>query len=201
MQINRLLLTCVACGVAMASYAQISRADLRSFNEDTNKRLGVQSQILGYWAIGNIGAGIVLRANSEGERRHFHTMNIGWNMVNLALATAGYIGMQKDKPGSYDLDETYRRHYNLQKVLLLNAGLDIGYMAGGLYLRERAYRSDNPEQMRGFGNSIILQGGFLFAYDVAMAYWHSRANNKLKRIVKPVELSFYGNGLGLTYSW
>ena len=46
-------------------------------------------------------------------------------------------------------------------------GLDVCYMLAGAILKNRAGRmcSDNQARNIGFGNSLILQGGFLFVFD------------------------------------
>ena len=50
---------------------------------------------------------------------------------------------------------------------LFNAGLDVGYMATGAYLWERGIRKDS-RGLKGYGQSLILQGGFLFTFDLIM---------------------------------
>lgn len=181
--------------------AQVSKGDLKTFNEERIELTQKGMQALGYWSIGNIASGLFLRSQTDGQAKAFHTMNAGWNLVNLGIATAGYIGLRKQRPGRFDLQETIREQYNMQKILLFNAGLDLGYMAGGLYLRERAPSTENPDRMRGWGNSIILQGGFLFVYDCVMAYLHSRRNKKLDVIMDGVDLTAGIGGVGLRYTF
>jgi hypothetical protein len=68
--------------------------------------------------------------------------------------------------------ESIREHESIRRILLFNAGLDVGYMATGLYLRERANRAENSERLRGYGNSLLLQGAFLFTFDLIMFAVH-----------------------------
>ena len=46
-------------------------------------------------------------------------------------------------------------------------GLDVCYMLAGAILKNRAGKMSSENQARniGFGNSLILQGGFLFVFD------------------------------------
>jgi hypothetical protein len=122
--------------------------------------------LLGGWAIGNIGLGLGLRAGRDGEARRFHEMNALWNTVNLGIAGLGYLSLLRaDLPP--DAFASLRENTGFAKVLLFNAGLDVGYLMGGLYLRERAKRPDaDQDQLRGYGNAILLQGGFLFVFDL-----------------------------------
>lgn len=125
--------------------------------------------VLGSWAIGNIALGLALQNTQEGKNKYFHQMNAGWNAVNLVIAGVGYWGISRVDPASYDLLATINEQHRFQKILLFNAGLDIGYMAGGAYLIERSKNTSpdkNPERLKGFGQSIVLQGAFLFAFDL-----------------------------------
>ena len=45
-------------------------------------------------------------------------------------------------------------------------GLDLAYMVTGLLLRNNAKKNNAEESMnKGYGNSLILQGGYLLFYD------------------------------------
>lgn len=48
---------------------------------------------------------------------------------------------------------------NLRRLLWLNAGLDVLYVLGGLLLQRR-------QHWRGHGWGIIIQGSFLFLFDL-----------------------------------
>jgi hypothetical protein len=122
--------------------------------------------VLGGWAVGNIGLGLGLRATSGGAARRFHEMNALWNTVNLGIAGIGYISLLRaDLPP--DAFASLRENSSFAKILLFNTGLDVGYLVGGLYLRERARRPGADRgRLRGYGNAILLQGGFLFVFDL-----------------------------------
>ena len=122
---------------------------------------------LGGWAVLNIGAGLALRTNTQGVDRKFHEMNAIWNVVNLGIAGLGYLSVAREDPTALGLFDVTAKHYSFQKVLLFNAGLDVGYVLGGLYLNERARRPGaDSSLLRGYGRSIMLQGAFLFVFDL-----------------------------------
>lgn len=151
--------------------------------------------ILGGWAVGNIALGASLRGSTSGSTRYFHEMNIYWNLVNLGIAGFGYYSSIQQDPASFDLYTSMQRHASFQKVLLFNAGLDIGYILGGLYLTERARRPNvNSDQLKGFGRSIILQGSFLFAFDLVNYFISNSRNDQLQLLSSP-------SGLGLSYTF
>jgi len=148
---------------------------------------------LGGWAVANIAAGAVLQGPAEGSTKHFHRMNAMWNGFNLAIAGFGYYTALHSDPASWDVATSLSKHNSFQKILLFNAGLDAGYIMGGLYLTERAKRPDvNSDQLKGFGRSIMLQGAFLMVFDLANYFIAAGRNSNI-----PVLLGSTGDGVGL----
>lgn len=190
---KKVLLTLTFVNFLFLSY--LSAQDLLAFNQERLDKQRVSMLVLGGWAVGNIAVGATLGSQRSGEDKYFHYMNAGWNLVNLGLATAGYFTAVNSDPAALDLYASINEQHRMQKIFLFNAGLDVGYMAGGLYLMERAKNTENkPERLRGFGKSIILQGGFLFAFDL-VAYWMiSRGNSELQPLLEG--LTFNGQSIG-----
>ncbi|TDQ18864.1 hypothetical protein DFQ04_0674 [Algoriphagus boseongensis] len=149
--------------------------------------------ILGSWAVGNMIWGGIGASQTSGEVKAFHQMNLYWNTVNLAIAGFGYWQATKEVPGT-DFWATLEAQQGIEKVLLVNAALDVAYMAGGLYLKERGLRKDN-ERLVGFGKSIILQGAFLMAFDGVMYGFHHAHAKDLPGLVQ--NLSLGPNGFSL----
>ena len=153
---------------------------------------------LGSWASKNIaGSGIGwARSNSE-ENKYFHQMNVMWNLVNLGLAIPGYIKAKKDNSVTsvYEILETQRK---TETVFLVNAGIDLAYIGSGLLLRSRAPNVVKSSQFMGYGNSMILQGGFLLLFDwIAYSIHRKNAKNQLAPILQKIEPS--DQGIGLKY--
>lgn len=123
---------------------------------------------LGAWAAGNMLFSGIAMMNTRGSTYRFHQMNVFWNVVNMSIAAGGYFGLPS--AGQVPpLTTTVNEYYNFNKILLLNAGLDIAYIAGGFYLKEKAKNSDKRKPLyKGYGNSVILQGAFLFVFDLVL---------------------------------
>jgi hypothetical protein len=172
-------------------YAQ--NIDLQAFNAKRIKDTKTDMMILGGWALGNMAVSGLLLGNTEGGvTKGYHQMNIGWNAVNLTIAGFGYLAAMKSNASSFDLYSSINEHYKLQKLFIFNAGLDVGYMAAGAYVIERSKSSlKNPEQMKGFGQAIIVNGAFLFAFDLINYFIQSGNNEKIKLLLK-------SNGMGLS---
>ena len=148
--------------------------------------------ILGGWALGNMAFSGIKVGNTEGVEKGFHQMNIGCNAFNLSIAALGYWGATKENPATFDGFNTMNEHYKLQKIFLLNTGLDVAYVVGGAYLIERSKTAEKSEQMKGFGQAVILNGEFLFIFDLGNYLIHNAQNDKLKMLLK-------GNEVGLSF--
>lgn len=152
--------------------------------------------VLGGWAVGNIGLGLAMRANTGGESRRFHEMNAIWNVVNLGIAGFSYYSALGE-PVIADAFEGLQKDITFQKILLFNAGLDVGYLLGGLYLIERGRRPEADEdRLRGYGKAVMLQGGFLLVFDLVNYFIASGRNNDYRLLLGPV-----GEGMGLSLTF
>jgi hypothetical protein len=152
--------------------------------------------VLGSWAVGNILLGAYGNYKASGDTKYFHQFNAMWNVVNLGIAAFGYFNAAGSDPNSMTATQILNEYNSLQNFLLLNAGLDVAYMVTGLYLKERAKNSSNAERLRGYGNSLLLQGGFLLAFDVALYLIHQ--NNASVNFYPHLEsLLSGGAGLGI----
>ncbi|MGQ9799515.1 MAG: DUF6992 family protein [Ignavibacterium sp.] len=136
--------------------------------------------VLGGWAAANIFVGTYGNFKASGEAKYFHQFNAMWNVVNLGIAAFGYFNAVNSDPSSMTNLEIIKDYNFLQNFLLLNAGLDAAYIMTGFYLKERAKNSSNAERLKGYGNSLLLQGGFLLLFDVFLFFIHqSNANINL----------------------
>jgi hypothetical protein len=125
--------------------------------------------VLGTWALANISIGAYGWSQYSGQRSYFHQMNLFWNTVNLSIAGfALYSNLSSDYsllPGS----ELLEKQLKTQRLYLINAALDVGYVATGFLLKHLATKYPKNElRLRGYGNSVILQGSFLFVFDLVM---------------------------------
>ncbi|SDA95482.1 hypothetical protein SAMN03080617_04083 [Algoriphagus alkaliphilus] len=142
--------------------------------------------ILGSWAVGNMVWGGIGASQTFGQNKAFHQMNLYWNSVNLMIAGFGYWQATKEVPGT-DFWATVEAQQGIEKVLLLNGALDVAYMAGGFFMKERGLRKGN-DRLIGFGKSVILQGAFLLAFDGVMYGFHHVHGKELPDLVQNISL-------------
>jgi hypothetical protein len=147
--------------------------------------------MLGGWALTNIAIGVYGWQSSDGALSYFHQMNAGWNVVNLGIAGLAMYGLKGADPSSFSLMESLKEGQNLEQILLLNAGLDVGYIALGGYLLERGKRKASA-RLKGYGSSLILQGAFLLTFDSVLVYLTKQLNAPLLQHLEQVTVSATG---------
>ncbi|WP_310392499.1 DUF6992 family protein [Hymenobacter sp.] len=140
-------------------------------------------RVLGGWAGANLLIGSIATGQTEGSARYFHQMNIGWGAVNLALAGAGLLAARRARrqPPTPDRPGNVRAQLKTENLYLFNAGLDVAYLATGVYLLEKGRNptaSGSSERWRGYGQSLLLQGGFLLLFDGFQYAAHHRHGNR-----------------------
>ncbi|MFK7921506.1 MAG: hypothetical protein AB8H47_06090 [Bacteroidia bacterium] len=153
--------------------------------------------VLGGWAVGNLAVSGFLRGRTTGSTRYFHEMNVFWNVVNLGLAAGGLYGSYTTDPAMLGLWESYQEQQKLEKILLFNLALNFTYMTAGGYLIERSKNTSNrPERLKGYGQSLLLQGGFLLLFDATQyILHHNQAQPKLQDLLSHLQVGPQGIGL------
>ncbi|MDA9792112.1 hypothetical protein N9C15_00500 [Schleiferiaceae bacterium] len=152
---------------------------------------------LGSYAVANFaisGAGYFTSEDESSKR--FHEMNVMWNTVNLGLAVPGYL---KAKRGgkALTLEEMMKEQKKTEIIFFVNDVLDLGYIATGIWMRnEAANQTDRADMFKGYGNSLILQGSFLLAFD-AYAYYLHRNHAKQLSMLNKVSVHTSGAGVAL----
>lgn len=125
--------------------------------------------VLGSWALANISIGAYGWSQNSGQRAYFHQMNLFWNTVNLTIAGIALYSNLTSEYAQLTGPELMDKQLRFQRLYLINAALDVAYVAGGgllLYLAPRYPK--NESRLMGYGNSVILQGTFLLVFDLIM---------------------------------
>lgn len=155
--------------------------------------------VLGGWSVANIVTGAIGTNSDDRQTKYFSQMNVTWNAFNLLIAAAGYYSASKESKSDLTLQEVIRHQNKKEKIFLLNAGLDVAYITGGLYLTERSRRNEDPAKLKGFGNAIMLQGGFLLLFDAVMYSLHRRGGKALENLTGNLTLLASPAGLAVAY--
>jgi hypothetical protein len=108
-----------------------------------------------------VGAALALAASGPAARA-FGQQTAAWGVINLGIA--GF--------GAWRATRTPAEQAGLRRTLLVNAGLDVVYVAGGAHLAH--HRSTlggrvDPQAARGHGLAVVVQGLGLMALDLTYA--------------------------------
>lgn len=121
------------------------------------------------WGVGSSLLGALL-APLAGFWRQFGLQALAWGMIDLVLAIIGRRSalLKAEALASHAIDEevAVAEAERFRAILLVNAGLDLLYVAGGLWTA-RHFR-DRPDR-RGLGLGIAVQGLFLLCFDALLA--------------------------------
>ena len=101
------------------------------------------------------------RLSTDPGLKAFGQQTAMWGLVDLAIAGVGAARPEGDPD-------------RVRKVLLINAALDVGYIAAGAhvaYHRTTLGGRLSPEAARGHGLAVVSQGAALLVFDLL----HARA--------------------------
>ena len=184
--------------VVISSKAQ-SLSELNQFNTE---RININKKgmlVLGAWSLANVAAGAYGYSTTNAEvDKNFHKMNMMWGGINFVFAAAGYVGAVTDKK-TYDLNKSFKQQQSIEKTFLVGAAFDGVYITAGLYLTEKAKNNENKFAIyKGYGQSVMMQGAFLFCFDTGMfLIENNHGNKKLYKFIDNINLS--SNGIGLQF--
>lgn len=190
---KKLIATVCICILSVTGFAQ--QTNLTGFNKERERlsRTGIKG--LAVYSAANIIYGSIASSQTTGSNKYFHEMNAIWNGITLGITGIGFLTANKESTLSYG--ESLKKQQHIEKLFLFNAGLDVAYIAGGAYLKERAKTTiKNPLRLKGYGESIMLQGGVLLLFDGIMYTIHNRHGILLNKMGENIKLASTPNGIG-----
>ncbi len=155
--------------LAATSFTLYGHSDYQEFYNRSLEINNTGMLVLGSWAVGNIAVGAYGWIRNEGDRKYFSQMNLFWNLINLTIAGFALHSNSGIDITSLSDSEMISKHLKTEKILLINSGLDIGYFGAGYLMRYISGNSKNrTDLLRGYGNSVMLQGAFLLVFDTIL---------------------------------
>lgn len=153
--------------------------------------------VLGAWAAGNMAMGLYGWKKYEGEQMYFHQMNFFWNTINMGIAGFALYANSQFTYEGLTIAQLLQKHTDTENLYLINAGLDVLYMGVGAGIYYGFKQSAKQNLWRGYGKSVILQGAFLFAFDMAMYFIqhqfriHTWQNNEAHLLISPTNAGLF----------
>ena len=190
-----LLIICLSISIiTFSQVSSITAFEQQRINYNKNGML-----LLGSWSASNIIVSAFASKTNNQQAHYFHNMNIMWNSVNLALATAGYISAVKETTNNLTLSNVLNHQNKTEKLFLFNTGLDVAYVTAGFYLKEKGNSNINPAKLKGYGDAVIMQGGFLLLFDAIMYAMHNKHGKNLNNFTDKVQLVASPLGVAMVY--
>ncbi|MGU3293719.1 DUF6992 family protein [Williamsia sp. M5A3_1d] len=125
---------------------------------EVSRRLARRLAVWG--GVSTVAGGALAVAGPSARARAFGLQNAMWGAIDVAIAA---ISTRQSTPPNSP---------KLRRLLFVNTGLDVGYVAGGAHLLARTPSFGGritPEQARGHGAAVIVQGAALFVLDLTHA--------------------------------
>lgn len=181
----------------LAVLPMYGQEEYREFYTESLQTTNTGMYILGGWAITNIATGAYGWSHYEGDTKYFHQMNLFWNTVNLSIAGYAIYSNYMLDISAMSPDELMDKHLSTEKLLLINAALDVGYIGAGFFMKHLSGRIEKySDLLKGYGNSVILQGGFLFLFDIVLYRILSSQRNDF---MGNVNISFLPEGAAVSF--
>ena len=143
----------------------VKSQDSTSIHDLFYKKQQQSLSLLSSWSVGNLILSPIATKNLFGPsttNEYFHQMNFSWNLLNVGIAGLGHIIVNKDSKKPWDIQTLHFKKKKAEKSIIINMGLDLAYMVTGFIIKNNLAESS---MNKGYGNSIILQGGYLLFYD------------------------------------
>ncbi len=119
------------------------------------------------WGSISIIAGAILFLLESGFWKGFGIQCFAWGFIDLLIAVFGMINTFRKRKAGYTEEKLLEESKKIRGILLINVALDVLYVSVGVILAIIIKSEDSA--WRGHGEGVILQGGFLFLFDLIHA--------------------------------
>ncbi len=162
--------------------------EVRDFDERFTIIVNKHLALLGWWCILNLLVGLPGLFYLPGWWWYFMLMNMCWAAINFTIVLWIFDHQFLRRFLAGNIFQRFEVQRHVEKMLLLNIGLDLAYIFAGLWLKGLAENAgmQHPEMWLGFGWSVIVQGAFLFVHDNIFHFLHYLNFRKCKPFLEDV---------------
>jgi hypothetical protein len=211
---------CTLILLIISCHAFAQQDSLKKYNADRVRITSDGMEYLGGWGILNLGTGAYLNwgtgsktitvtvdgnlvperiSSLSPELKYFGQMNTIWGAADFLTALLSYTGMQNSKNKKLTAAQSSEAQERIQKIFKVNMYLDVVYLGAGTYLK-LVGDSRNSPIMKGYGESVLLQGGFLLLFDGLMLHAEKTQGNKLRNFLEKHPMTFDGRKVGIIFN-
>jgi len=153
--------------------------ELRDFDDRFKIILRKHIAALGWWSLLILAVGVPGMMLTSGFWLYFLMMSAVWAVINFSIVLfifdhIYYVRFRTSKPF-----KRFGIQHHVEKMLLLNVGLDIAYVFAGLWLME-IDSIEYEDWCSGFGVAVLVQGVYLFFLDHLFHWLHLRNIRKAR---------------------
>jgi hypothetical protein len=197
-----LFLAAMLCSVANVMAQSTSAEPVQAMKA---RRLSEQRKamwILAAWAGASMASGSAMAIQNKDTSLRFQGFqHVGWGAVNAAIAGFALYGLSGSAQDSATLFSEFSEEQTFSKILLVNVGLDVGYMLVGSTLMVASRNGlKDPDKFFGSGLGVVIQGAFLLVFDIVQVLWSSQRLDALAVQIAP-RLSYSPQGMMLGVAW
>lgn len=138
----------------------------RELQNERNKKI-----LLG-WGVANMVSGIALYGT---DYRDIGVMNASWGLINASIAILAMRNAESFNRDDHSLSDLLQAEQKFNRIVALNTGLDVAYVTAGLAMTKYG----NGSMIRQYGTSVMIQGTFLFLYDLFLLRESSKYLNQI----------------------
>ena len=186
--------------LAISCHAFAQQDSLKKYNADRVRITSSGMEVLGGWGMVNtFGGGLAWATSTTPQTRYFFQMNTIWGSVDFVTAILGYTGTQNGKNKKLTATETLQQQQRIEKIFRINSYFDVAYLGAGVYLALEGGSRNSPI-MKGYGEAVLLQGGFLLIFDELMLHSEKTHGDKLRNFLEKHPISFDGHRVGIIFN-
>ena len=195
------LLTAASLLLALSADAQpVAEPGVEALSAELRADQQAHLWRVGAWGLANaLGGAVLVLATDRDDRPGLWAFGLqsgAWGVINVGIATVGLIG----GPGEVAADwaAALAAENGYADILLVNLGLNVGYMAvGGTLLAVAGRGVPTPDAWRGHGAALVVQGLALLVLD-GIAYATTRGRTSaLVDLAGRAEVGVVGAGVGV----
>lgn len=158
------------------------------YEERMDERQSLEWILFGWGGL-NVAAGAAML---PGNYRDFGGMNLAWGVINMAIVTPSLFFRESVTPEESPFYHTVREELRFQRIVAINAGLNVSYILSGIGMLHYGESS----RIRQFGSSVMIQGAFLLLYDLVLLQYSSRYLNRISEKITWEIKPEWGNIIG-----
>ena len=170
-----------------------SRVDPERLNQGLREAERAHLKRVGIWGLANAAAGTAMALSNSRDQEPgswgFGVQTAGWGIINTGIAAAVLAFSGRGDPPETS-GEALAAESRWGQILVLNQGLNVGYMmAGGALVVASGRGLERGDEVRGHAWAVVLQGLGLFVLDGVAWLGHRERMGEFGELLDQAEMA------------